>query len=69
METIVLDDNFMKEFYEEHPEFKDMDTSGWCDCEQESSPVFHDDFVTPMDNCVEKHHYHCGWCLGISQIG
>lgn len=68
-ERIELSADFMAEFHKEHPEFADMSTEGWCECEQESDPLFHSDGVMPMDNCVEKHHYHCGWCLGISQIG
>ena len=69
MEVAKLSAGFMREFYDEHPELKDIDMSGWCECGHESDPIFHNDYVTPMDNCVEKHHYHCGWCLGISQIG
>jgi len=72
METIVLSEEFMKGFHEEHPEFKEEQErmkDMWCECESESEPLFHNDGVVPMDNCVEKHHYHCGWCLGLSQIG
>lgn len=50
-------------------EFGEFDMTGWCECEMESDPLFHDNSVMPMDNCVEKHHYHCGWCLGLIQIG
>lgn len=42
---------------------------GWCECEEESDPLYHADGQEPLDNCVTKHHYHCGWCLGLSQIG
>lgn len=70
MEVIQLSKNFMDEFNKEHPEFANvMDSEGWCGCEQESDPLYHENGVTPFDNCVEKHHYHCGWCLGLSQIG
>jgi hypothetical protein len=41
----------------------------WCDCESESDPLYHEDGITPFNSCVVKHHYHCGWCLGLTQIG
>lgn len=68
MEVIELDENFMADFNKEHPEFKDVQET-WCECGHESDPVFHEDFVMPLDSCVAKHHYHCGWCLGLTQIG
>lgn len=54
-------------------EYKNMDMSGWCECDgrpiEQACPVFHDDDAAPWDNCVLKHHYHCGVCKGIEQIG
>lgn len=81
MQPIQLGADFMEEFYKEHPEYKNTiaQMEGmWCECESESEPIFHDDNYNGVDvviksvgreNCVQKHHYHCGWCLKLSQIG
>lgn len=68
MEVVELGQDFMDGFYKDHPEFKDTKET-WCECEHESDPLFHEDSVMPLDSCVFKHHYHCGWCLGLIQIG
>lgn len=43
----------------------------WCRCEASlrAGLVAHGNSETPWKNCVEKHHYHCGSCRGVSQIG
>jgi len=41
----------------------------WCECENDGDTLFHENHVTPFNNCVVKHHYHCGRCLGLTQIG
>jgi DnaJ-class molecular chaperone len=42
----------------------------WCSQEcEDSAAVFHDDRVTPWEWCVLKHHWHCGVCKKIVQIG
>lgn len=78
MEVVELGKEFMEEFHKEHPEFAELDMSGWCECEQESDPIYHTDNFSGLDvviktagmeYCVDKHHYHCGWCLKLSQIG
>ena len=61
LHKITLDEEDLKAL-------KELQAS-WCACDSESDPLFHDDGQTPLDNCVDKHHYHCGWCLGLSQIG
>lgn len=48
----------------------EISMEGWCACESEpSEPFYHEDFQLVFENCVEKHHWHCGWCLGLVQIG
>lgn len=69
METVQLSPEFMEEFYKENPEFKDMDMTGWCECEEQGNAIFHDDHSVFWQNCVDKHHYHCNNCKGLIQIG
>ena len=70
VEVIELGADFMEDFFKENPKFKGMDMSGWCECEQETDDFrFHDDGVTPWKTCVDKHHWHCGLCLKLNQIG
>jgi hypothetical protein len=39
----------------------------WCRCEKPSDDIiFHDDFE--CGDC-DKHHYHCGTCQKITQVG
>lgn len=69
METVKLSSEFMDDFYRKHPEYKDVEYD-WCECEQETDDfIFHDDNIAPWDSCVLKHHYHCGLCLKLNQIG
>lgn len=51
-------------------QLKDFDMTGWCECENEpSEPFYHEDNQLVFECCVVKHHWHCGWCLGLTQIG
>ena len=34
----------------------DAEFTGWCECESESDPLYHENNVMPFDNCVAKHH-------------
>jgi hypothetical protein len=56
--------------------------SGWCGCAwftdpdgcgseelEEAVVVHHRDNKTPWATCVRKHHWHCGVCRGLTQIG
>lgn len=43
----------------------------WCSCE-DSDPnavIFCDDGQRINEHCVRKHHYHCGRCRKIVQVG
>lgn len=67
---VKLDSNFMDKFYAENPGAKEaIEAQIWCECPTEYDVVFHDDHVMPFESCVDKHHYHCGVCLGLKQIG
>lgn len=69
MEIVTLSDDFMADFYKEHPEFVGvMDSVDWCECEGlDENPTFYEN--NKHKNCVEKHHYHCSTCGKISQVG
>jgi hypothetical protein len=41
----------------------------WCHCKPAGDPIFHPDGFAPWKSCVEKHHYHCSICRGLTQIG
>lgn len=42
-----------------------------CDCDdrKRAAPVYHKDGKTPWEWCVRKHHWHCGSCRKLTQIG
>ena len=47
-----------------------MDMTDWCECEEETDDcLFHDDGVAPESMCPGKHHWHCGLCGKLIQVG
>ncbi len=68
METVTLSKEFMDDFYEKHPEFKDLEQPDWCGCAEFcETPRYYEEGT--HDGCVVKHHYHCSVCGKINQIG
>lgn len=43
----------------------------WCSCESSDSAnvIFCDDGQVINEHCCSKHHYHCGACRKIVQVG
>lgn len=45
----------------------------WCKCPKEVrerfDTIYHDNGRITNQHCVKKHHYHCGKCKKLTQIG
>ena len=41
----------------------------WCSCEKQGDPEFCDDGQRRNRHCVGKHHWHCGTCGKLVQVG
>ena len=39
----------------------------WCHCEAVPDPIYMPNYACPCG--VAKHHYHCGACRGVCQVG
>lgn len=45
----------------------------WCKCSREAresrDSIFHDDGQVTNQHCTRKHHWHCGKCKKLTQVG
>ncbi len=43
----------------------------WCKCssDEDNGIIYHEDGEGSWETCVEKHHFHCGRCQKLTQIG
>jgi len=52
--------------------YDEMSKLAWCECDNGEPKIGENDLFADDGTCncgMQKHHYHCRTCLGLTQIG